>query len=100
DDNNFNSHTLGVQVEVPIGNEAARSRLRRGLLVRQQTLATKAQRQLQIKQEILGSVDQLNTNYYRILAARKRVELASRVLDAEIRQFNEGLRTKIGRAHV
>ncbi len=92
-DNNFNDHTVGLRVELPIGNEAARSRLRRALAVRLQSLATKDQRIASIRQELFNAIDQLDTNWYRILAARKRVETAQRVLDAEIRAFSQGLRT-------
>jgi outer membrane protein len=92
-DNDFNDHTVGLRVEVPIGNEAARSRLRRALAVRLQSLATKDQRIASIRQELFNAIDQLDTNWYRILAARKRVEAAQRVLDAEIRAFTQGLRT-------
>lgn len=89
----FEDHIVGVSVEVPIGNEAARSRLRRSLATRLQELATKQLRAQTIEQEVLNAVDQLDTNFQRILAARKRVELAQRVLEGEIRQFDAGART-------
>jgi len=92
-DANFQDHTVGVHVEVPLGNGAARARLRAALASRLQQLATKEQRQLQIRQEVYNAVDQLEANWQRYLAARKRVELAARVLEVEIRQFNQGLRT-------
>lgn len=90
---NFEDHTIGVQVEVPIGNEAARSRLRRALANRLQQLQTKEQRQAQIEQEILAAVDTLEADWQRTLAAQKRVLLNGRLLEAEIRQFNLQLRT-------
>ena len=43
--------------------------------------------------EVRDAIDQLEANFQRILAAQKRVVLAARVLDLEIRQFNLGLRT-------
>jgi outer membrane protein len=89
----FEDHRVGVRLEVPIGNQAAESRLRRAVLSRYQRLATKQQRIAQVTQEVLNAIDQLEANWQRILAARKRVVLAARVLDAEIRQFNVGLRT-------
>ena len=89
----FEDHIIGLRVEVPIGNEAARSRLRRALATRLQELATREQRAQAIEQEVLNAVDQLDTNFQRILAARKRVELAQRVLEGEIRQFDAGVRT-------
>ena len=90
---NFQDHRIGFQLSVPIGNEAARSRLRAALARRLQELATKEQRELQIRQEVLDAVDQLEANWQRYLAARKRVVLAARVLDVEVRQFDQGLRT-------
>jgi outer membrane protein TolC len=92
-DNDFNNHTVGLAVEVPIGNEAAKSRLRRALATRLQSLATKDQRIASIRQELFNAIDQLDTNWFRILATRKAVEAAQRVLDAEIRAFTQGLRT-------
>jgi outer membrane protein len=90
---NFDTHRVGLHVEVPIGNEAAKSRLRRALLSRIQTIATKDQRIAQITQEVLNSIDQLEANWQRIIAAQKRIIYAQRVLDVETRQFGLGLRT-------
>ena len=84
---------LGLELQVPIGNEAARSALRRAMLQRLQALATREQRVLQVRQEIADAVDTLRTDWQRIVAARERVVLSARTLDVEIRQFNQGLRT-------
>ncbi|HEV2295449.1 MAG TPA: TolC family protein [Tepidisphaeraceae bacterium] len=92
-DSDFVDHRLGVSVDVPIGNAAARSRLRQSMLARMQTLATVEQRELAIRQEVLNAIDQLEATWQRILAARQRVIAESRVLEAEIRQFEQGLRT-------
>jgi outer membrane protein len=89
----FIDHRLGLSVEVPIGNEAARSRLRRALVSRMQSIATKDQRARLIEREVMAALDQLETNWQRILAARRRVTAQSRVLEAEERQFAQGLRT-------
>lgn len=91
--NDFVDHRVGLRVEVPIGNAAARSRLRRALLNRVQALATLDQRRLLIRQEVLNAADQFEANWQRILAARQRVLLAQRLLEVEIRQFEQGLRT-------
>jgi outer membrane protein TolC len=90
---NFQDHSASLQIEIPIGNEAARSRYRRSMLTRSQQLATKAQRQQQIRQEVYGAVDALEANWQHILAARKRVELADRVVKGENRQYDLGRRT-------
>jgi outer membrane protein TolC len=93
DDANFQDHSVGLHLEVPLGNAAASARLRRALLDRVQRLATREQRALQIRQEVYNSADQLEANWQRIVAARQRTVLAARVLAAEIRQFEQGLRT-------
>jgi outer membrane protein len=92
-DRNFEDHRIGLRVEIPIGNEAARSRLRRAILNRIQRLATREQRALQIRQEVYNAADQLEANWQRIVASRQRTVLAARVLEAETRQFELGLRT-------
>ncbi|MDB5319465.1 MAG: hypothetical protein JWN40_1096 [Phycisphaerales bacterium] len=89
----FQGHTVGLTVQVPIGNEAARSQLRRALATRLQTIATKDQRSLLIEREILHAADELEANWQRILAAQRRVILAARVVDVETRQFEQQLRT-------
>lgn len=93
DDNRFSDNIVGVRIEVPIGNEAARSRLRQALATRMQTLATKAQRTLQIRQELSDAVDALDLSRQNIIAAQRRVILARRVLEAEGRQLDAGQRT-------
>ncbi|HEX8913610.1 MAG TPA: TolC family protein [Humisphaera sp.] len=89
----FQDHRAGLRVEVPIGNEAARSRLRRSLLARVQRLATKDQRRLQVRQEVYAAVDTLQLTFQRIVAAGERVRLARRVFDGEYRQYLQGRRT-------
>jgi outer membrane protein len=92
-DRDFEDHRVGLRVEVPLGNEAARSRLRRAILNRIQRLATREQRALQIRQEVYNAVDQLEANWQRIVASRQRTVLAARVLRAETNLFEKGLRT-------
>jgi outer membrane protein TolC len=92
-DRDFEDHRLSLRVEVPLGNEAAKSRLRRALLNRLQRLASRDQRRIQIEQEVLNAVDSLEANWQRILANRQRAILAGRTLEAELRQFDLGLNT-------
>lgn len=86
-------HRLGLVVEVPLGNQAARSRLRESLLTRLQTLATREAREQAIRLEVYNAADRLRSNWQRIQAARQRVVLAARVVELETRQFDLGLRT-------
>jgi len=89
----FADYSVGLRAEIPVGNQAAKSRARRALLERLQRLATRDQRRLAIRQEVYDAVDQLEQNWQRILAARQEVILAGRTYEAEKRQFEVGLRT-------
>ena len=89
----FEDHRLGVHVEVPLGNQGARSRLRRAILARIGTLADRDRRKSLIAKEVRDSIDRIQANWQRVVAGRRRVELAGRVLQAEHRQFDLGLLT-------
>ena len=89
----FQDYDLGLAIEVPLGNQAARSNLRAAVLRRMQALASKESRMLEIRQEVLDAADRLETAWHRIVAARRRVELSARLLDAQTRQFDLGLNT-------
>jgi outer membrane protein TolC len=91
--NNFESWTLGVSGQVPIGNEAAKARVQQAILARLQRLSTKDARRLAIRQEVLDSVDNVQSSWQRILAARQSSIAAGRTLEAERRQFELGART-------
>ena len=89
----FEGHSVGLRVEVPLGNEAAEANLRAALLRRLQRLATRDLRRLQITQEVFDAIDNLETAWQRILATRQSVLLEARLVEAEARQFELGLRT-------
>ena len=92
-DNRFQNWTAGLNLEIPIGNEAAKGRVHRAILVRVQRLATRDLRRLAIQQEVYDAVDLLNQEWQRILAARQAVIFAARTYEGERRQFQVGLRT-------
>jgi outer membrane protein TolC len=92
-DKNFEDHRLGLQLLVPFGNVAARSRLLAAFYQRRQRLATRENRQRLIELEVLNAIDQLEANWQRILAGRQNAVLAGRLFEAENRQFELGLRT-------
>jgi outer membrane protein TolC len=92
-DGDFADWTVGFSFQTPIGNEAAKSRTQQAIVARLQRLSTRAARELSIRQEVFGALDQLEASWQRILAARQRVLLAARTLEAERNQFNVGLRT-------
>lgn len=92
-ENDFESWSVGVSGEIPLGNEAAKSRVNQAILGRLQRLATRDARDLAIRQEVLASVDSVEAAWQRIMAARQSAIAAGRALQAEQRQFDVGDRT-------
>jgi outer membrane protein TolC len=92
-DRSFEDWSVGVNVEIPIGNEAALSRVHRAILTRVQRLATRDLRRQAILQEVYDAFDRLAQNWQRILAARLSVISEGRRYEGEQRQFQQGLRT-------
>lgn len=91
--NNFESWSIGLNAEIPIGNEQRKSSLAQSILTRLQTLATRDAREQAITREVYDAIDQLNSTWNRIIAAQQAVELNARVLEAEQRQFDVGRST-------
>jgi outer membrane protein len=94
-DNKYADHRVGLYVQIPLGNEAARSRLRQAIAQREQRLATKEQRVQLISQEVLAAADQLDANWQRVVASRTTTALAKRTLDGEKKRFDNGMQTSI-----
>ncbi|MCP4255991.1 MAG: TolC family protein [Planctomycetes bacterium] len=92
-DKRFEDHRVGLSLLVPLGNEAAKSRLRQAFYQRRQRLATRNNREALIELEVLNAIDQLEANWQRIMASRQSAILDGRLFDAEKRQFELGLRT-------
>jgi outer membrane protein TolC len=92
-DNRFADHRLGVQLVVPLGNAAAKNRLLGAFYERAQILANTESRRSLIELEVLNAIDRLEANWQRILAGRQNTLLQSQLYEAELRQFEIGLRT-------
>jgi outer membrane protein TolC len=92
-DKRFEDHRFGLQLLVPLGNEAAKSRLRQAFYQRRQRLAGRDSRAEMIEMEVLNAIDQLEANWQRVLASRQRTILDGRLFEAEKRQFELGLGT-------
>ena len=92
-DNKFEDHRFGLNLLVPLGNDAARSRLNQAFYQRIQRLSSSQSRRALIELEVLNAIDQLEANWQRILASRQRAILDGRLFEAEQRQFELGLRT-------
>jgi outer membrane protein len=88
--NRFEDWSIGLRGEIPMGNEQRESAVRRSLLQRLQRLASKESREQSIEREVLDAVDQIESTWQRILAARQSVILNTRTMQAEERQFNVG----------
>lgn len=91
--NNFESWSIGLNAEIPLGNEQRKSSLAQSILARLQTLATRDAREQSITREVYDAIDQLSSTWNRILAAQEAVQLSARVLEAEQRQFDVGRST-------
>ncbi|MCP5150359.1 MAG: TolC family protein [Ectothiorhodospiraceae bacterium] len=89
----FTDWRVGATLEVPLGNSAARARYRQALLQRVLTLSSLDSRRSFVRQEILDALDNLETSWQRILAARQETLLAARTYEGERRQFLAGTRT-------
>jgi outer membrane protein TolC len=92
-DKRFEDHRVGLQLLVPLGNEAGKSQLRQAFYQRKQRLASRDSREALIELEVLNAIDQLEANWQRVLASRQRSILDGRLFDAEKRQFELGLGT-------
>jgi len=92
-DKRFEDQRLDLQLSVPLGNQAAKSRLRQAFYQRKQRLASRDSRKALIEFEVLNAIDQLEANWQRILASRQNAILAGRLYQAEKRQFELQLRT-------
>ncbi len=92
-DNRFEDFSIGANLLVPLGNEAAKSRFREAVLTRLQRLGTYETRHQTIRQEVYDAVDRIASDWQRILANRQATILATRTLQAEQRQFDVGRAT-------
>ncbi|MHC4542128.1 MAG: TolC family protein [Planctomycetota bacterium] len=92
-DNRFEDHRFGLQLVVPLGNGAGKSRLRQAFYQRRQRLASRDSRAETVELEVLNAIDQLEANWQRVLASRQRTILDGRLFEAEKRQFELGLGT-------
>ncbi len=91
--NRFDTWSVGANLDVPLGNESAKSRLRQSILTRLQRLSSRDARTLVIRQEVADAVDQIQAGWQRILATRQATILSARTLRAEQRQFDVGKST-------
>ena len=89
----YRDWSIGLKFEMPVSNEARKAKLDRAIAQRMQRLTTKTLQTLTVKREIHDALDKVDQNWQRILAARQQVLVAGINYEAELKQFNEGLRT-------
>jgi outer membrane protein len=92
-DHEYKDYRVGLQVSIPLGNKAAKSRLRQAVYERAKRLASRDSKEAQIKYEVLQQIDKLEANWQRILATRQTTILQDQQYRAEKRQFELGLVT-------
>jgi len=92
-ENSFKDHRLGLQVSIPLGNKAAKSKVRQAMYERTQRLAGRDSKKELIKYEVLKQIDKLDANWQRILASRQTTILYDQQYQAEKRQFELGMVT-------
>lgn len=92
-DGRYRDWSVGLKFEMPVSNEARKAKLDRAVSQRMQRLTTKTLQTLTVKREIHDALDKVDQNWQRIIAARQQVLVAGVNYEAELKQFNEGLRT-------
>ena len=92
-ENRFEDWQLGLNAEIPIANTQRKAAIQRAVLSRLQRLATRDARRLSIRQQVLDAVDNIDSGWQQILAARQAVALNERTLRAEESLFENGRST-------
>ena len=92
-DNPSENAYVGLALNIPLGNRAARAQLERARLSRTIAEIDKTELKQIIEQQVLNAVNDLETNWRRILAAEQGVQAAERDYRVEQSQFQLGVRT-------
>jgi outer membrane protein TolC len=87
------NHSLGLSARIPLGNHAAQARLRRARLERVRDQTDRERWQQLIRREVYASVDELQQNWRRILAAEQGAIATLRDYRVEQQQFQLGQST-------
>lgn len=88
----FENLSVGLSATIPLGNEAAKARLRRARLTRIRDRTERDQRKQFIQQDVQEAVSDLESSWRRILAAEQGVKAAYRDYHVEQSQFRLGVR--------
>ncbi len=94
-DDNSTDHRVGLSASIPLGNRAAKARLREARLERVRTALNRELQEQEIRQEVYEAVDGLEQYWRRILAAEQGVIRADRSYRVEQLRFQLGQRTSV-----
>ena len=92
-ENEFEDWQIGLNAEIPIGNTQRRAAVQQAVLTRLQRLASREARRQSVRQQVLDAVDNIDSGWQQILAARQAVALNERTLRAEESLFENGRST-------
>lgn len=92
-DREFPSLTVGVNLSVPLGNNAAQSAYVRSRLTTDQAQSNYDALRLAAEVDVRTAARGIETNHKRIQAAEKNVELQKKKVEAEQKKFENGMST-------
>ncbi len=92
-DNKYNDHTVTLNLTIPLGNKAAKSRLHKAEYEKAKRLISRENTKNQIEYEVLGDIDQLEASWQSILASRETADYRDRQYRAEKREYELGMQT-------
>ena len=86
-------HYVGLYAEIPLGNRAAQTNLRRARLTQLQLEASQTRQEQTIHKEVIDALNNLERDWKRILAAQQSLASAARDYAVDQKQFELGART-------
>jgi outer membrane protein TolC len=87
--------TVGVNLQYPIGHNAAQSALAQAEIRKRQELLTIRDLELQIVGDVRDAARQVQNSYQRVLASRAALDASDQQLEAENRKFAAGVSTTL-----
>lgn len=85
--------TAQLTIDVPIQNRGAEARLRKARIARLRNQTTRKLVEQNVQKAVQDAVDELEQSWERIIAARQESEVSGELLQAELQQFQAGIRT-------
>lgn len=91
----YYDRSVGLSLEIPLGNRSARSSYARAKLEAQQAIYNLWKKERQVQKEVRAAARQIQTNVERVKATRKARELSVKKLEAEEKKFSVGRSTSL-----